>query len=366
MKATRRGFVKIAGLGALAAGLPWPPSMSAAEAETAVDRYKEWLFIDTMSGFSTDPDGLAAIERSGLTTIYVTMGGSGEQPNSYEDAIQTIAQQHGMINQHRDRLILVRRTEDILEAKRTGKLGVMLVFQNCSQLDRNIDNVEFFYNLGIRQMIPTYNRLNALGAGCTARVDTGLSRFGVQVIEKMNELGMVVDVAHSGHKTTMDTLDVSESTPVFSHNNCSALYEHPRNKTDEEIKKLAERGGVIGMSTVNFFVGPKEANTLDDLIDHFVHVAELVGVDHLAVGSDSGVAGWRAMFKDKETFEAWAEPYEFHPSVDVRWPPFIEEIDVPEKFSVIADRLLERGFSTSDVRKIMGENWMRIYREVLG
>ena len=366
MNVTRRGFVRVAGMGALAAGLPWPHSLSAAEAETAVDRYQDWLFIDTMSGFSTEPDGLAAIEKSGLTSVYVTMGGSGEQPNSYEDAIRTIAQFRGMIDRNRDRLILVHNTDDILEAKRTGRLGVMLVFQNCSQLDRDIDNVQFFYNLGIRQMIPTYNRLNALGAGCTARVDTGLSHFGVEVIEKMNELGMVVDLAHSGFKTTMDALEVSQSTPVFSHNNCRALHDNPRNKTDEEIKKLAARGGVIGMSTVNFFVGAKEANTLDDLIDHYVHVAELVGVDHLAVGSDSSVAGWRASFKDKETFDAWAEPFEFHPAVDVRWPPFIEEVDVPEKFSVIADRLLERGFSTSDVRKIMGDNWMRIYREVLG
>jgi len=365
MTITRRGFVRAAGMGALGAGLPWSRSMSAAGVETAVDVFQDWLFIDTMSGFSADPEGLAAIERSGLTSIYVTMGGSGEQPNSYEDAIRTIAQFRGMFDQNPDRLILVRRTDDILEAKRTGKLGVMLVFQNGSQLDRDIDNLEFFYNLGIRQIIPTYNRLNALGAGCTARADAGLSHFGVEVIEKMNGLGMVVDLAHSGFKTTMDALEVSRSTPVFSHNNCSALYKHPRNKTDEEIKKLAARGGVIGMSTVNFFVGPKEANTLDDLIDHYVHVAELVGVDHLAVGSDSSVAGWRASFKDKETFDAWAVPFEFHPSVDVRWPPFIEKVDVPEKFSVIADRLLERGFSSSDVRKIMGENWMRIYREVL-
>jgi membrane dipeptidase len=366
MSVTRRGFVKVAGMGAVAAGMPWLRSMPSAAAEARTDRYADWLFIDTMSGFSTDPAGLAAIERSGLTTIYVTMGGSGEQPNSYEDAIQAIVLFRSMIDQNPDRLKLVLRTDDILEAKRTGRMGVILNFQNGSQLDRDIDNVEFFYNMGIRQIIPTYNRLNALGAGCTARVDTGLSHFGVAVIEKMNELGMVVDLAHSGFKTTMDALDVSKSTPVFSHNNCSGLYKHPRNKTDEEIKKLAARGGVIGMSTVNFFVGPKEANTLDDLIDHFVHVAELVGVDHLAVGSDSGVAGWRAMFADKEAFDAWAEPFEFHPSVDVRWPPFIEEIDVPEKFFIIADRLLERGFSTGEVRRIMGENWMRIYREVLG
>ena len=194
----------------------------------------------------------------------------------------------------------------------------------------------------------------------------------VATIESEPRAGLVVDIEGNGPGPTiafradMDALEVSRSTPVFSHNNCSALYKHPRNKTDEEIKKLAARGGVIGMSTVNFFVGPKEANTLDDLIGHFVHVAELVGIDHLAVGSDSSVGGWRATFKDKETFDAWAKPFNFHPSVDVRWPPFIEEVDVPEKMYVIADRLIERGFSTSDVRKIMGENWIRIYREVLG
>jgi membrane dipeptidase len=242
----------------------------------------------------------------------------------------------------------------------------MLGFQNATHLNRDVENVDFFYNLGIRQIQLTYNSLNALGAGCTERVDVGLSDFGVAVVRRMNELGMLVDLSHVGYRTTMDAIEMSDGPVIFSHTNCRALCDNPRCKTDEQIQRLAERGGVMGVTTVNFFVSKKTHSTLDDYIAHIEHVANLVGIDHVGIGTDSSIGGWRISFPTEKAFWDFHAQFHFKPEVDVRWPPFIEAIDNPEKYSIVAERLDQKGFSSDDVQKVMGGNFMRVYRQILG
>ncbi|MDX2060808.1 MAG: membrane dipeptidase, partial [Gemmatimonadales bacterium] len=221
-------------------------------------------------------------------------------------------------------------------------------------------------NLGIRQIQLTYNELNALGAGSTERSDVGLSDFGVDVVHRMNELGMLVDLSHCGIKTTLDAIEVSKKPVIFSHSNCRALNDNMRCKTDEQIRKLAAKGGVMGITTVNFFVSNKPRSTLDDFIAHIEHVVKLVGIDHVGIGTDSSIPGWRVNFPTEKIFWDFHNQFKFKPGADVRWPPFIEELDVPEKFHVIRRRLLQKGFSTADVGKVLGGNFLRIYREILG
>src|SRR5262249_22486186 len=153
---------------------------------------------------------------------------------------------------------------------------------------------------------------------------------------------------------------------IFSHTNCRALSNNPRCKTDEQIRRLAAKGGVMGVSTVNFFVSQKPRSSLDDFIAHIEHVVKLVGIDHVGIGSDSSILGWRAMFPNEKTFWGFHKQFHYKPEADVRWPPFIEELDVPEKFFIIAQRLSQRGFSNDDIEKIMGANFLRIYKEILG
>jgi membrane dipeptidase len=365
MGISRREFVKAAGMGAAAMGLSGAAARQAA-AQDAADRFHDWIFIDALAGVQPGEESWDAVKRSGITMIDTTMGPAGKPTFSYEQAVQDLATWHGIFDRLPDHLIRVRTTADILEAKQTGKLAVMLGFQNGTHLDRNIDNVEFFYNLGIRQMLLTYNSLNALGAGCTARKDAGLSHFGVEVVEKMNELGMIVDLAHCGIETTLDAVEVSSKPVLFTHNCCRALCDNARNKTDEEIRAMAAKGGVMGIDTVNFFVSKKEESTLDDLIAHFEHAVEVAGIDHVGIGSDSPIEGWRAFYPDEKTFWDFHSQFKFKPGADVRWPPFIEEVDVPEKFFIIADRLSGRGFSDADLKKILGDNFMRVYAQILG
>ena len=364
MDISRREFVQNAGLAA--ALVTGASETAAAESTTTADQQTGGIWIDGLSATRLGPEGLDEIARSGLTMIETTLGPAGTPTFSYEAAVRDLAGWHGNFARYRDKLIHVRRADDILEAKRTGKLGVMLGFQNATHLNRDIRNVDFFYNLGIRQIQLTYNELNALGAGSTERQDVGLSDFGVDVVGKMNELGILVDLSHCGVRTTLDAIEVSKRPVIFSHSNCRALNDNPRCKTDEQIRKLAAKGGVMGITTVNFFVSNKPRSTLDDYIAHIEHVIKLVGVDHVAIGTDSSIGGWRISFPNEKAFWDFHNQFKFKPGVDVRWPPFIEELDVPEKFKVIEKRLREKGVSETDREKILGGNFLRIYREIIG
>ncbi len=363
MSITRRSFVQGSGVAALGVGLA--PGAARAD-EVAAEQDPGEIWIDGLGGARVDAEGFAEIARSGITMIDTTLGPAGTPTFSYEAAVRDLATWHGHFARHRDRLVHVRRADDIVRAKQEGKFAVMLGFQNATHLNRDLRNVDFFYNLGIRQIQLTYNELNALGAGCTERVDTGLSDFGVEVVHRMNELGMLVDLSHCGVRTTLDAIEVSKTPVVFSHSNCRALNDNMRCKSDEQIRKLAARGGVMGITTVNFFVSNKPRSTLDDYIAHIEHVVRLVGVDHVAIGSDSSIGGWRQSFPTEKAFWDFHSQFKFKPGADVRWPPFIEALDVPEKFHVIRRRLVDKGFSGPDIAKILGGNSLRIYREILG
>jgi len=364
MSVSRRTFIHEAGAAALAAGLARPLDGEPGRESPEQDPGELW--IDALGACEVGDQGFAELAKSGLAMLSITLGPAGTPTFSYEAAVQDLARWQGWFAKYPDKLVHVRRASDITEAKRAGKFAVMLNFQNGTHLNRDIRNVDFFYELGIRHIQLTYNEMNALGVGCTERVDAGLSDFGAAVIERMNALGMVVDVSHTGFQTTMDAIDASKKPIVFSHSNCKALNNNARCKTDEQIKKLVAKGGVMGITTVNFFVSNKPRSTLDDYVAHIEHVAKLVGVDHVGIGTDSSVGGWRKSFPNEKVFWDFHGQFKYKPGADVRWPPFIEEIDVPEKFHIIRRRLMERGFSAADTAKILGGNFLRIYQQILG
>ena len=214
MDMSRRTFVEETGAAALAVGLGGAGAGHAVEADRAQSQDTKGIWVDALGGVRLGDAGFAEIARSGLTMIDTTLGPAGTPPFTYEAAVRDLATWHGNFARYRDKLIHVRRFGDILQAKREGKLAVMLGFQNATHLNRDIRNVEFFYNLGIRQIQLTYNELNALGAGSTERQDVGLSDFGVQVVEQMNQLGMLVDLSHCGVRTTLDTIEVSSPDQI--------------------------------------------------------------------------------------------------------------------------------------------------------
>jgi membrane dipeptidase len=256
--------------------------------------------------------------------------------------------------------------DDILRAKRDNKVAVMLNFQNSTHIEDDLDNLDLFFQLGIRSMQVTYNERNLLGDGCTERTDVGLSDFGLAAIQRMNELGIIVDTSHSGHTTTMEGIRFSKKPPIISHANCYALNPHPRNKTDEQIRALAERGGVFGLTTANILVKRDLPVTMNDFLDHVDHITKLVGIDHVACGSDVLVRGWATDPEHEEAFLKAFGPEFFKESYRFRYPLATEGVNDSRKWLYVTGGMLRRGYTEEDILKFLGGNWMRVFRENFG
>jgi membrane dipeptidase len=227
-------------------------------------------------------------------------------------------------------------------------------------------NLDDLYQAGTRWIQLTYNSRNLLGDGCTERTNAGLSDFGVEVVERMNDLGIMVDLSHCGRQTTLDAILFSDPGPCFTHTMCEALYpSHPRAKTDEEIRAMAGKGGVMGVVALGYLVGPDPGGqtTIETYIDHIDHVVNIAGIDHVGLASDFVIKG----ISSSATRESWYEPRleSFKPSYQVRCPPWIPELDSPDRFRSVALILNQRGYSSGDIEKILGLNWLRYYKEVL-
>jgi membrane dipeptidase len=249
--------------------------------------------------------------------------------------------------------VLVASADDVLRARESGKLAVGLHFQGTAPFEENLGWVDLCYELGIRHALMAYNERNLVGCGCHVSDDTGLTPFGRSLIQEMNRVGMLVDCAHTGYRTTMETLEASESPAVISHTNVRALCDHPRCVFDDQIRACAAKGGVLGMTGLSSFLG-KGAATPERLVDHIDHVANLVGPEHVGLGLD--------YVYDLETFEA------FVARLPDRYPPEAGYSDLRqlelEEAPRITEELLRRGYGEREIRGILGENWLRVCRQV--
>lgn len=335
-----------------------------ARQERPIDElYDSAIVIDSLAvGHVWDEAELEAVERSGYTAIQTTLGS-----RDLETATQELAEWNARCRTYGDRLLKATSAADIERAKREGKMAVVFGFQNATMIHDDVDNLDVLYDLGARCIQLTYNSRNLLGNGCTERVDGGLSDFGVTVVERMNELGIVVDLSHCGDRTTMDGIAFSDPPACFTHTMCEALYPgHPRAKSDEQIRKMAGKGGVIGIAALGYFVGPDPGGetTVETYLDHIDHAVDVAGLEGVGLATDfqvRGIASWA-------TRESWYEPRlrSFKPSYQVRWPPWIPELDEPERFRSVARLLRGRGYADDAIEKILGGNWLRYFRSVMG
>ena len=218
-----------------------------------------------------------------------------------------------------------------------------------------------FYGLGQRVSQLTYNSRNRIGNGSTERVDGGISDFGVGIVERMNEVGMAVDVSHCGDQTTLDAFEISTKPVLITHSNVRSLVAgHPRCKTDEAIKKMAATGGVMGITGVRMFVRSEEPTTIEHMLDHFDHVARLIGVEHLGVGSDIDLHGYDAMPEEqnRQLRAGYKGSYGFRDKID------IEGVDHPKRMFDLTEGLMRRGYSDEDIQGILGANFRRVLGEI--
>lgn len=274
---------------------------------------------------------------------------------SYDEALQFIAAWSGFAGRNSEVFSLVGRVEDIDRAKAKRKIAVVMGLQNADQF-RTPADVKDFYDLGLRCAQLTYNSQNLIGSGSTERVDGGVTDFGVKIIEAMNDAGMLIDVSHSGDRTTLDAIELSPRPIAITHSNCRALNNHPRLKTDEAIKKLAAKGGVMGITGVRNFVKDKEPTTIEDIVDHIDHVVKLVGIEHVGIGSDSDLLGYDRMPKDQydKLKAAYKSSYAFRGKIDT------DGFDHPQKVYDLTEALLKRGYGDANILAVLGGNFRRL------
>jgi membrane dipeptidase len=336
--------------------------------------YRESIVIDMLCDEYRDTSGIEQIQQSGLTTMSTTLGvRRPEDPRgSYmmngfqlDTAVEDCVAWNKFIEENSTVLAPARSAADIHRAKQEGKTSVMLNFQNAP-IEGELDNIDMFHSLGIRAMQVTYNERNLLGDGATERTNAGLSDFGIAAVHRMNEVGILVDSSHSGHQTTMDAITYSKRTPIISHSNCYALNAHPRNKTDDHIRALAKKGGVMGLTTVNTMVKREFPVTMEHWLNHVDHIIKLVGVDHVGFGTDTLIRGWPTDPERKQEFlDAYGEPY-FKSSYRFRYPFGTEGMNDAKKWRYATAGLIKRGYKEADIVKILGGNWLRVIADVVG
>ena len=310
----------------------------------------------------TDPSTFTAADfarykNSSINVFHIAVGIGG--PDAYLSTLKFFAAWNSFLAAHPDYFLRVDSPARLAEVKASGKVGVMLGLQNSEQF-RTPADVPYFYSLGQRVSQLTYNTQNMIGVGSTEREDSGITDFGVAVIGQMNKVGMVVDVSHCGDKTTLDSFDVSAKPVLITHSNCRALNNHPRCKSDEAIKKMAAKGGVMGITGVRMFVKAEEPTTIEDALNHYDHVAKLVGIEHLGVGSDIDLDGYDKMpeAERKALHAAYKASYGFREKDD------IDGLNHPRRFIDIADGLIRRGYSDRDIEGVLGGNFQRVLNQI--
>jgi membrane dipeptidase len=298
----------------------------------------------------------AMFRTCGITAFHNSVGVGG--PNAYDEALEFISAWSGFAGRNSDVFSLVGIASDLDHAKAKHKIAVIMGLQNAEQF-REAKDVKDFYQLGLRCAQLTYNTQNLIGSGSTERVDGGISDYGIEIIKAMNEVGMLIDVSHSGDKTTLDAIELSPRPIAFTHSNCRALNNHPRLKTDEAIQKLARKGGVMGITGVRNFVKDREPTTVEDVVDHIDHVVKLVGIEHVGIGTDSDLMGYDHMQPDQyaKLKAAYKASYAFRDKIDT------DGFNHPKKIYDLTDALVRRGYSDANIQAVLGGNFRRLLGE---
>ena len=323
------------------------------------------------SGRPLTPDEVAEVRESGITAFNVTIGSVGNEPPlaAFEAIVRDIARLDAEIERHPGVLARVRTAADIRAAKRGGRCGLVYGLQDGVSFEDDLDRLQTLRQFGVMVIQPTYNRRNLLGDGSMEPADAGLSRDGVEAIERMNSLGILVDLSHCGRRTAMDAIRVSSKPVAFTHTGCAALADHPRNRTDAELRAVAERGGVAGIYVMPYLAGGRQP-TGADVVAHVEHAWNVCGEDHVSIGTDGILS---AVVLTPEFVEAFRENTRRRREAGIAAPGetedgylFASDLNTPRRLETLAGMLLARGHSEDRVERLLGSNLLRVFGEAWG
>jgi len=302
-----------------------------------------------------------AIRDSGVTIIKSTLGGGN---GTFDQALADIADIEQLIELWPDYLMTVRTASDMNAAQQSRKLGLIYSFEAASMHEGKLERIALFRRLGVRIMQLTYNRRTPFGVGCLEGDAGGLTGLGRQAIASMNQLGVAVDLSHSNTQTTREAIAACAKPPIFTHTGCRSVYNHPRSKEDQDMKALADKGGVMGIYMLPFLTASPRQPMLDDYLRHMEYALKICGEDHVGIGSDTSLET-----VTPSDIEATRKEVEERKAAGISAPgedrtPYIPDINTPRKLELVADALLRRGHSPAAVEKILGANFRRVLTEI--
>lgn len=325
----------------------------------AIELVGRSLVIDMLGLLTLDWDALwdwQSVPKDFTQGDFLRLRGSGvdvfhpavepNQADAHASCLEWLAGWNRLLRGRPDAFLRIDTAADLPRAKALKKVGLLLGFQNSDHF-RTAADVALFHALGQRVSQLTYNSRNRLGSGCQA-ADPGLTAFGTDVVAAMNRAGMAVDVSHCGDRTSLDAVAASRKPVLITHSNCRALVAHPRCKPDEVIRKVAAGGGVMGITVIPAFVRQGQAASLDHVLDHFSHVARLVGIEHVGLGSDADIDA-----VDPRTRQ-------------IRPRYRVQGLSLARRVFELTEGLLRRGFSDSAVEGVLGGNFQRALTEIWG
>lgn len=371
----RREFLAAAASAGAALALP---DSGDAQAPDARHNQTRSIRVDAqggISGLDERPGGhyiataqlTEAIRERRLDLICITVAEPGNGVDRFRAAIDGIAFWNRIIAEHRTLFARVDSVPDIHAARAAGKLGVIYDFQDTAPLEGDAERVATFAALGVKLMQLTYNKRNLCGDGCLERDNAGLSDFGREVIARINEAKIVLDLSHAGQKTIAEGIAASKTTPVITHSGCRSLVDNPRNTFDAEMRALANKGGVFGVYLMPFLT-TKGQPQRDDLIRHLEHAVNVCGEDHVGIGTDNPLLGFeindQSRKEQREFYESRAKRGIAAPGEAADVFNMVEGYNDVLRYEHLESDLSRRGWSSTRIEKVLGGNFVRLFGEL--
>ena len=335
--------------------MPHPPSLTPEQEERAKKLHHDSIIIDGLCYMAPPVEDtyLKTMIQSGITATNVTVP---EILDNFEQTVRRIADWYTALEQFQDIFMQIRSVNDIRRAKTEGKTAIIMGFQDTKPIENELKLVDIFHRLGIRIVQLTYQYRNFVGGGC-GEDDPGLSAFGRDLVKKLNDVGILIDLSHCGPKTSLETIELSSRLVAFTHAGLLARRNHVRNKSDELIQAISEQGGLIGFPSYSQFLDIRLEHepTLHEYLDVIEHVVHLSGIDHVAIGFDF-TPTWV-----EEDYNLAAEAYpEIYLDYTFQETPIRGLYGVKDAINITRG-LISRGYSDEDIRKILGGNFLRIF-----
>lgn len=324
---------------------------------------------DLANDFGIDQRSMADAKASGLSAFNMTIGYVFGDGDPYQKSVAEVREWTDFIQRKSTDLLLVRGAADIKRAQADGRIGVILGFQNAAMMGNDARRVEGFAKSGVRVIQLTYNAPNQLGDGSMAPTNRGLTPFGRDVVAELNRNRVLVDLSHSGEQICLDAAAASKAPIMITHTGCRAVADLPRNKTDRELRLVADKGGFVGIYFMPFLAIGRQP-TADDLIRHIEHAVNVCGEDHVGIGTDGTVTQVDDM---GDYLKGLEDEVRQRRAAGISAPgerpdivPFLPDLMGKDKFWKLADLLAKRGHTSGRIEKILGTNFLRVADSVWG